>query len=56
MIDRILALPWGWAFLFLWVSVMGRANGTYWIGRETASHTEPPRGRPAPAVPGGPGC
>lgn len=39
MIDRILALPWGWAFLFLWVSVMGRANGTYWIGRAVAAGT-----------------
>ena len=39
VIDRILALPWEWAFLFLWVSVMGRANGTYWIGRAVAAGT-----------------
>lgn len=39
MIDRVLALPWGWAFLFLWVSVMGRANATYWIGRAVAAGT-----------------
>ncbi len=39
MIDRVLDLPWAWAFLFLWVSVMGRANGTYWIGRAVAAGT-----------------
>lgn len=39
MIDRILQLPWGWAFLTLWIIVMGRANATYWIGRSITAGT-----------------
>lgn len=31
--DPILRLPWGWAYLTLFVIVMLRANATYWVGR-----------------------
>lgn len=31
--DPILQLPWGWAYLTLFVIVMLRANATYWVGR-----------------------
>lgn len=37
MIDWVLGLPWGWAVAVLWVIVMGRANGSYWIGRGIAA-------------------
>lgn len=39
MIDRILELPWGWAVAALWVIVMGRANGSYWVGRGITAGT-----------------
>ena len=39
MVDRILALPVGWAVAVLWVIVMCRANATYWIGRGLATGT-----------------
>lgn len=39
MMERILELPWVYAFAFLWVVVMCRANGTYWIGRGIAAGT-----------------
>jgi membrane protein DedA with SNARE-associated domain len=31
--DSILQLPFGWAYLTLFVIVMLRANATYWVGR-----------------------
>lgn len=31
--DSILQLPWGWAYLTLFVIVILRANATYWVGR-----------------------
>lgn len=39
MLDRILALPLGWAFAALWVIVMCRANATYWVGRSIVAGT-----------------
>ena len=39
MVDRILALPVGWAVAVLWVIVMCRANATYWVGRGVATGT-----------------
>lgn len=39
MVDRILDLPLAWAFAALWVIVMARANGTYWLGRGMAAGT-----------------
>lgn len=32
-VDSIRALPFGWAYLTLFVIVMLRANATYWVGR-----------------------
>lgn len=37
--ERILELPWIWAFSVLWVAVMFRANLIFWIGRGIAAGT-----------------
>lgn len=37
MMDSIISLPFVWAFLILFVIVMLRSNGTYWVGRGIAA-------------------
>ena len=43
--DSILRLPFGWAYLALFVIVMLRANATYWVGRAVMG-----RGRRSPRL------